>query len=263
MRQLRLLQGVEHGAARRCRAVSAHSWSSVALDEVAHLVDVGPQVALAPGRRSPRRAAPSASTSGPGWPTNRRRSQVKWPEVGLVEVVDVEDQPALARPCTCRSSRRAGRPGSRPGRRARPPSGSSAPRHVGVEEAGAAPVEGQRVSGHLAELDPERVRVGVHQARRRRRQGCRRSASCGGRRPSRWSAGCWRWWAPRALALSGRPAHARRAVRRGAEECGCSARPGRGRSRGDDSPPHRDRLRAGRRPRPRRRRRRPHVGRHP
>ncbi len=37
--------------------------------------------------------------------------------------------------------------------------------HVGVEQAGAAPIEGERSCRHLPELLPERVGVGLHQPR--------------------------------------------------------------------------------------------------
>jgi hypothetical protein len=83
-------------------------------------------------------------------------------EVGLVEVVDVEDEDTLgvhvgaevlrmqvavdphpAGPVVCLTA--------------------SESRHVGIEEARAAAVEGEGVGGHLAELGAETVGVGLHQ----------------------------------------------------------------------------------------------------
>jgi hypothetical protein len=84
------------------------------------------------------------------------------PEVGLVEVVDVEDDPALAVHVRAEVLRvqvtldpHARRPLVTPG--------VLQGGHVGVEQAGGAAVEGERVGGHLAELRPEGVGVGGHQ----------------------------------------------------------------------------------------------------
>jgi hypothetical protein len=83
-------------------------------------------------------------------------------EVGLVEVVDVEDDPpggvhvgAEVLRVQVTVDPHARRPLVAPG--------ILQGRHVGVEQAGAAPVEGERVGGHLAELGAEGPGIGVHQ----------------------------------------------------------------------------------------------------
>ena len=84
------------------------------------------------------------------------------PHVGLVEVVDVEDDPAL------RVHVGAEVLGVQVALDPDPRGALVAPgvvqlRHVGVEEAGAAPVEREGVGRHLAELRAEGVRVGGHE----------------------------------------------------------------------------------------------------
>ena len=76
--QLGLLQGGEHGPVGGVepeRPVVV----AVALDEVVHLVDVGPQVGRDEVVDHLRPATPSASTCRARLATNRRRSQVNGP----------------------------------------------------------------------------------------------------------------------------------------------------------------------------------------
>ena len=83
-------------------------------------------------------------------------------EVGLVEVVDVEDDPAGTVHVRAEVLRVQIPLDPHPrGPLVRP--GVVERRHVGVEQAGTAPVEGEGIGGHLAELGPERVRVGRHE----------------------------------------------------------------------------------------------------
>ena len=87
-------------------------------------------------------------------------------EERLVEVVDVEDEHAGAVHVRAEVLRVqiTLNPHAR-GAVVRPP--VLAIGHVRVEHAGAAAVEGERVGGHLAELGPERVGVGLHEVRER------------------------------------------------------------------------------------------------
>jgi hypothetical protein len=84
------------------------------------------------------------------------------PQVGLVEVVDVEDDPSGA------VHVRAEVLGVQVTLDPHPRGPLVAPRvlhgrHVGVEQAGAPPVEREGVGGHLPELGPECVGVGGHE----------------------------------------------------------------------------------------------------
>jgi hypothetical protein len=83
-------------------------------------------------------------------------------EIGLVEVVDVEDDAPRAVHVGAEVLRvqvtldpHARRPLVAPAVLGR--------RHVGVEQAGTTPVEGEGIGGHLAELRAERVCVRRHQ----------------------------------------------------------------------------------------------------
>ena len=98
------------------------------------------------------------------------------PEVGLVEVVDVERQHALGVHVGAEVLRVEVAVDPDAARAlVRPAVVELA--HVGVEQARAAAVERERVGGHLAELGPERVGVGLHQ--RLERVGQRRQDQLG------------------------------------------------------------------------------------
>ncbi len=92
---------------------SAHSWSRSLSTKWWHLLDVGPHVG---GDQVVDRLVGKCLLPAHQGEAGDEPTQVPGPrpEVGLVEVVDVEDQPCPRRPCRCRSSPRAGRPGSRP-----------------------------------------------------------------------------------------------------------------------------------------------------
>ena len=154
------------------------------LHVVPHLVDVRVEV-------GPRQ--PADVVLGQGLlPAHQREAGDEAPEVPgevaevrLVEVVDVEDQDALGVHVGAEVLRVqvAVDPDA-----ARPVVGPVvAPlAHVGVEEARAAAVERERVGGHLAELRPEPLGVGLHQRLERLAQ--RRDDLV----PGAWR--CWLAW---------------------------------------------------------------------
>lgn len=84
------------------------------------------------------------------------------PEIGLVEVVDVEDDAAGAVHVGAEVLRVQVTLDPHPGRPFVAPLVFHG-RHVGIEQARAAPVERERIGGHLPELGAERVRVGRHE----------------------------------------------------------------------------------------------------
>jgi hypothetical protein len=126
-----------------------------------HLVEVGGEVAaqqvgddlvaegLAPGQQREAGREPA-------------QVPADVPDVGLVEVVDVEDDPPRAVHVGAEVLRVQVALDPHPAGALVAPAVRQL-RHVGVEEAGGAPVEGERVGRHLAELGAERVRVGGHE----------------------------------------------------------------------------------------------------
>jgi hypothetical protein len=140
---------------QRERAVLVRARERLDLVQVGAQVDPDELTDGVVGQRLPPRHEREARREPPQVP-----AQV--PEVGLVEVVDVEDDPpgavhvgAEVLGVQIALDPDARRPLVAPGVLRR--------RHVGVEQTGAAPVEGERVGGHLAELRPEGVGVGLHE----------------------------------------------------------------------------------------------------
>ena len=144
------------------------------LDELPDLVQVGPHV---------RADEPSQVGVGQGLgPPHHRHAgrealQVprEVPEVGLVEVVDVEDEHPAAVHVGAEVLRVQVTLDPHPGRAlVGPPVVGPpvlAPGQVGVEQTGRASIEGERVTRHAAEPAPERHRVGRHQVGERRHEG--------------------------------------------------------------------------------------------
>ena len=140
---------------------SAKLRSSVGLGEEPDLVEVGAGVGA-----QERGDVVVGERLAPAEQCHARREPLDVPgevaEVGLVEVVDVEDQHAVAVHVGAEVLRvQVALDPDAAGALVGP--GVVAVGHVGVEEAGAAPVEGERVGRHLAELGAERSGIGRHE----------------------------------------------------------------------------------------------------
>ena len=191
---------------------SDHSWSRSVSTNVLDLVEVGAQVG-----RAQAADVVVGQRLGPAHQRDARDQALQVPgevpEVGLVEVVDVEDEVAGAvhvgaevlrvqvaldpHPATC-----ARRPTGRPARACR--------RRTGRRAA----VEGERVGGHRAVLVAEGGGVGLEQARPRPRRGRRAGSRCGRRRSPGDRAPSRRRPDRRPQARAGRRARARRPCHR-------------------------------------------------